>query len=151
MSQAKHSAPSFWAQALGYGGLTPFIGLACATGFWPLHQAMAATALLGYSATIASFLGAIHWGLAMRDPKGPSTGLLVWGVVPSLVAWMALMLPANHGLLLIALLLWACFAVDRVVYTRLNLRTWLPMRFLLTVVASLSCIAGASVLTQATP
>jgi hypothetical protein len=151
MSQAKHSAPSFWAQVLGYGGLVPFVGLALALGLWPLHQVQAAAGLLSYSATIASFLGAIHWGLAMRDPKGPSTGLLVWGVVPSLFAWIALMLSGAKGLLLIAALLWACFAVDRVVYTRAGLRAWLPMRLLLTAIASLSCIAGASVLTQATP
>lgn len=126
--------------------------------FWPQHQAMAASALLGYSATIVSFLGAIHWGLTMRDANGQSTSMLVWGVVPSLLAWVALLLPATHGLqttatglppvasglLLMAVLLWVCFAVDRVVYTRFSLRAWLPMRLLLTTVASLSCLASAA-------
>ncbi len=146
MSPAKHSTPSVWTQALGYGGLIPFVGLALAVWLWPLHQAKAASTLLAYSATIASFLGAIHWGMTMRDPQGQSTSLLVWGVLPSLSAWVALMLPAASGLLLIAALLWACFAVDRVVYTRSGLRAWLPMRLLLTAIASLSCITGAVVL-----
>lgn len=149
MSQAKNSTPSIWAQGLGYGGLIPFVGLALSVWLWPAHQAEAATALLGYSATIASFLGAIHWGLTMRDPQGQNRALLAWGVIPSLVAWVALMVPTWSGLLLIALLLWVCFAVDRIVYTRASLRGWLPMRLLLTAVASLSCIAGVMALRAA--
>lgn len=149
MSQAKNSTPSIWAQCLGYGGLIPFVSLALSVWLWPAHQAQIATVLLGYSATIASFLGAIHWGLTMRDPQGQNRALLAWGVIPSLVAWVAMMVPMSSGLLLIALLLWACFAVDRVVYTGAGLRAWLPMRFLLTTVASLSCIAGVMALRAA--
>lgn len=151
MSQFKQTSPSLTAQGLGYGGLVPFVGLALVIWLWPIHQAPAATALLAYGATIASFLGAIHWGLTMRDSQVQSTRLLAWGVIPSLVAWVALLLPAAQGMLLIAALLWACFAVDRVVYTRAGLRAWLPMRLLLTAIASLSCIASAIVLTHATP
>ena len=151
MSRVKSSTPSLWAQGLGYGGLIPFVGLALVVWLWPVYQDKAASALVGYGATIASFLGAIYWGLTMRDPQGQSKSLLAWGVVPSLVAWAALMLPVSSGLLLIALLLWACLAVDRVVYTRSGLRAWLPMRFLLTTVASLSCIASAVALIRATP
>ncbi len=151
MSLAKNSTPSLWAQSLGYGGLIPFVGLALAIGLGPLHQAKAASALLGYGATIASFLGAIYWGLAMRDPHGQSKSLLAWGVIPSILAWVALMLPATQGLLLLAVLLWACLAVDRVVYTRSGLRAWLPMRLVLTAVASLSCTASAVVLMGGAP
>ena len=149
MSQARPSSPTLWAQALGYSGLIPFVGLALAIWLLPAHQARVTSALLGYGATIASFLGAIHWGLTMRDPQGPNTSRLIWGVVPSLVAWLALMLPTLHGLLLIALLLWACFVVDRGVYTSSGLRAWLPMRLLLTLIASLSCIAGAMAMAMA--
>ena len=143
MNHSKRGAPSLFAQALGYGGLIPFVGLALAVGLWPTHQAMAASALLGYSATIVSFLGAIHWGLAMRDASGLSHSMLLWGVGPSLLAWLGLQLPLAHGLILMAVVLWICFAVDRVVYTRFSLRAWLPMRLLLTVVASLSCMGSA--------
>jgi hypothetical protein len=143
MSQAKLTTPSIAAQGLGYSGLLPFVSLALVIWLWPTHQARAASALLAYGATITSFLGAIHWGLTLRDPQGQSPRMLAWGVVPSLVAWVALMMPAAQGLLLSAVLLWACFAVDRMVYTRLGLRAWLPMRLLLTTIASLSCLAGA--------
>jgi len=124
------------------------VGLALAMGFLaPLHRALAASALLGYSATIASFLGAIHWGLTMRDASSPKDGMLAWGVMPSLMAWVALLLPTASGLLLVAALLWVCFAVDRAVYPRFGIRAWLPMRRLLTVVASLCCVAAAVQLT----
>jgi hypothetical protein len=144
MSNTVRSSPSVWAQALGYGGLLPFAGLALAVWLLaPAEQAWAASTLLAYSATILSFLGAIHWGLTMRDAGGQSQGLLAWGVVPSLMAWLALLLPAGTGLLLVAAALWLCFAVDRAVYTCLGLRAWLPMRLLLTTVASACCVAAA--------
>ena len=41
-----------------------------------------------YAALIVSFLGGIHWGLAFRHTE-PPLALLAWGVVPSLVAWVA--------------------------------------------------------------
>ncbi len=47
------------------------------------------------------------------------------------------------GLLLMAALLWVCFVVDRVLYPRHQLQAWLPMRLRLTLVASISCLAGA--------
>ena len=145
--KAKQPGPSLWARRLGVGGLVPFVGLAVAlwlvpSGDWPL----AGMALLGYGATIASFLGAIHWGLVMREGPAQSALMLLWGVVPSLLGWVALLLGHATGLLLIAALLWACFAVDRALYPRYQLQAWLPMRWRLTLVASISCLAGAAAL-----
>jgi hypothetical protein len=137
--------PSEWAQRLGFAGLLPFVLLAL--GVWvaePGQRAFAGLALAGYGAVIASFLGAIHWGLVMRDAPQQSLALLGWGVTPSLLAWVALMLSPPDGLLLIAAVLWACFAVDRVVYPRFQAQGWLPMRLALTCIASASCVAGAA-------
>ena len=64
------------------------------------------------------------------------------------LGWVALLLGGAPGLLLIAALLWACFAVDRVLYPRYQLHAWLPMRLRLTLVASASCLAGAAALLQ---
>jgi hypothetical protein len=139
------AGPPPWAVGLGYGGLIPFVGLSAALwlappGYWPL----AGKALLGYGATIASFLGAIHWGLVMRQESAQPSSSLLWGVLPPLLAWLALLLGPAAGLLLIATLLWACFAVDRVVYSRLQLQAWLPLRLQLTLVASACCLVGAA-------
>jgi Protein of unknown function (DUF3429) len=145
------AGPSLWARRLGFGGLIPFVSLAVALWVrwppeWSVHEPLVGTALLGYGATIASFLGAIHWGLVMRDGPVQHAPSLLWGVVPSLLAWLALLLGPATGLLLIAALLWACFVVDRVLYQRYRLQAWLPMRLQLTVVASISCVAGAAAL-----
>jgi hypothetical protein len=60
--------PSLAARCLGFGGLIPFVGLAATLWLVPsASQPLWAAALLGYGATICSFLGAIHWGLTMRD------------------------------------------------------------------------------------
>ena len=79
----------------------------------------------------------------MRDAAAQSRALLVWGVVPSLMAWLALLINPVAGLYLLAAGLWACFAVDWGVYRRLGVQAWLPMRLMLTVVASFCCVAGA--------
>ncbi len=144
VSAVTHSVPSAWAKRMGYGGLIPFVALALAV--WmsdPAYRATIGLALLGYGVTITSFLGAIHWGLVMRDVSMQSLPFLGWGVAPSLVAWIALLAGPVPGLFIIAGLLWACFAVDRQVYPRFQAQGWLPMRLALTLVASASCIGGA--------
>ncbi|NDP61720.1 DUF3429 domain-containing protein [Polaromonas sp.] len=133
-----------WAARLGYAGLLPFVILAVAT--WiapPAYRAQAGHALLAYGATIASFLGAIHWGLAMREPLAPQLGPFVWGVFPSLVAWVALLLPLSQGLVTLALLLGICLMVDWRRYPTYGLRKWLTMRLHLTLVAAVCLLAGA--------
>ena len=147
--KADQAGPSLWARRLGFCGLIPFVILAAV--LWverPVDWPLATMALVGYGATISSFLGAIHWGLVMRDGPAQSAPSLLWGVVPSLLGWLALLLGNAPGLLLIAALLWACFAVDRVLFRRYQLQAWLPMRLQLTLVASLSCLAGAAALLQ---
>jgi hypothetical protein len=125
---------------LGYAGLLPFVGLAGAS-LWlgHLENGQLAQALLAYGASILSFMGAINWGLALRNSAAPDSKLLLWGVVPSLLAWVALLVGTVPGLWLVLVGLWACFAVDRAVYPRFGLQGWLPMRLALTVVATLAC------------
>jgi hypothetical protein len=131
------------------GGLIPFVSLAAVLWLAPPGDwRLAKVALLGYGATIVSFLGAIHWGLVMREGPARPVPSLLWGVVPSLLGWVALLLGPVPGLLLIAALLWVCFAVDRVLYPRYQQQAWLPMRLRLTLVASVSCLAGVAALLQ---
>ena len=54
-------------------------------------------ASLDYAAVILAFMGAIHWGLAMRDRSGAGAGPYLWGVTPSLLAWLALLLVRLHN------------------------------------------------------
>jgi Protein of unknown function (DUF3429) len=132
------------ARGLGHAGLLPFV--LGALLLWLLDgeaHVYAAMALAAYAALIVSFLGGIHWGLAMRQPEAPPATLL-WGVVPSLVAWPAVLMPAHAGLVLLGVMLLVCYAVDRRSYPRLGAAGWLTLRFRLSAVASLACFIGAA-------
>ena len=134
------------AHVLGYAGLIPFVGLAVlALIDSPPEQALAAFALRAYAVTIVRFLGAIHWGLAMRQAQA-DTLLLVWGVAPSLLAWASLLIVPGAGSLLLAATLWLCFLVDRRMYPRFGLQTWLRMRLVLTTVASAACVISSGLI-----
>lgn len=138
------AAPPPLAQWLGYAGLLPFAGGALIV--WLVRAEalpFAAQALSAYAALIVSFLGGIHWGLALRQPA-PSARLLTWGVVPSLVAWMAVMMPASSGLVLSGAMLLATWAVDRQTYPGLGVAHWLTLRFRLSAGAALCCFVGAA-------
>ena len=89
---------------LGAAGLIPFVVLALSAPFLPAaHRAGALFALGAYGAVILSFLGGVRWGVAIAaaptDRDGTTlAGALVLSVVPSLAAWLALLLPPPSGL-----------------------------------------------------
>jgi hypothetical protein len=133
------SEPSGLALIYGVTGLIPFVGLAAVVLLSHEWRAVAAQALAGYGAVIVSFLGGLHWGLAMRSRAVPASELTS-GIALSLLAWGALLLPVGYGLLALGLVLIACWAVDRKLYPRYGLQAWVPMRTQLTMVAALSCM-----------
>jgi hypothetical protein len=138
------AAPAPAALRLGYAGLLPFVGGAALVWLLPVSpaQVFVAQALSAYAALIISFLGGIHWGHVMRG----ATGLppLAWGVLPSLLAWPALLMPAHAALVVHGVLLLACYAVDRRLYAAAGTAAWLTLRFRLSAVAALSCFIGAA-------
>ena len=137
------SPPSRVAAGLGHVALVPFV--AGAVLVWTIDASLrpaASLALAAYAAVVASFIGAIHWGLGFRQDGAP-TSLFGWGVVPSIVAWIAVLVPARDGLVALGLLLSVCYLVDRRVYPREGVAAWLPLRRRLTIPAALCCLAGA--------
>ena len=130
---------------LGYAGLIPFVLLAALA--WLVEPGLlpfVAIALAGYAATIVSFLGGIHWGIGFMKGNTAPQFHFVWGVVPSLIAWLALMMPAYAALPLLGMMVVACYVVDSKTYPAAGLASWLAMRLRLTVVATLSCMLGAA-------
>lgn len=82
-------------QWLGYAGLLPFV--AALLGFMfsgDLRQAYFAQQFIAYGAVILSFVGAVHWGRALGAGRLPVMRMSI-SILPALLAWAALLLPAR--------------------------------------------------------
>ena len=134
--------PTPTAKLLGYAGLIPFVALSALQYFLYTspHRDIFVLSLIAYGAGIVSFLGAIHWGFAMQQ-VAPNRLLFLWGVVPSLLGWLSVVLGSTSGLLILTSTLWLCFVVDYRIYPKFELAKWLVMRSILTAVASVSLVA----------
>lgn len=91
----RHQSAAGW---MGYLGLLPFIAAAAGVWFGP---AWLAGWLAAYGAVILSFVGAIHWGLAMKTPSSPPE-VFYASITPALVGWAALLVPRLVGLPVLA-------------------------------------------------
>jgi hypothetical protein len=88
----------------------------------PFHPTVSVVMLVTYSAVILSFLGGIHWGLALKimdDAPTSAVRLFVLSVVPALAAWALLFLvPDPHwqigGMLGVLIAVWAIDGLLRV-------------------------------------
>jgi hypothetical protein len=129
---------------LGLAGLLPFLGAGLlALGNDPVAAGRGLGALVAYGAVILAFLGGVHWGTALAEPVGypaPQTAgiqraRLGLGVVPSLVGWVALLLPQAlpepSGAWAALALLIAGFAGTTTVESRAARRGLLPRRYML--------------------
>jgi hypothetical protein len=123
---------------LGFGGLIPFVVLAA---MYPVTggevQGEIGRALVAYGAVIISFLGAVHWGLAISDEdSGNPSRRMLFSVLPALLGWLAILLPLVHGVALILTSLCLVYLVDRR-WGRLH-GWYMVLRGRLTLIASLS-------------
>ncbi|MFA9218643.1 MAG: DUF3429 domain-containing protein [Sphingomonadaceae bacterium] len=136
--------PPLQARLLGYGGLLPFVGLVAACQLDPGRAGAWQQMLLNYGAVILSFVGALHWGLAMADnalsPRERTTCYL-WSVMPALLGWLALLLDPVSASCLLA----TGFAVQLLRDWRVAIPAGLPAWFL-PLRIQLSCIAVLSLL-----
>ena len=113
------------AGVLGGLGLIPFVA---GTALVLLSDApWAVDALRFYAAAILSFLGGVHWGLGIAGRgTGPSWLRLGGSVVPSLVAWLALLLAPMPGLLLAATAFCLLLAADLLAVAQDAAPRWYP-------------------------
>jgi hypothetical protein len=143
---AAAAEPPLLAQRLSYAGLIPFVAGALLGWLvfpYPDAHAFVVDALAAYAALIISFLGGIHWGLAMRA-EAPGPHAFRWAVVPSLVAWLGVIMPAYAGLVVLGVMLVVCYQVDRRLYVESGLGHWLTLRFRLSAVAAFCCFLSAA-------
>lgn len=131
---------------LGAAGLIPFVVLACAGVLLAdrLHMQLL-PALAGYGAVILSFLGGVHWGMAIADSESVALGRrLVAAVIPSLIGWSALLMPIGIGLLVLAAAFVLLLMFDLRTLRRGEAPAWYPrLRWPLTIVVVASLMFGA--------
>ncbi len=134
-----------WAYRLGLGGLIPFVGLTLLVWIMPnALGGLAPEAQVLYAASILTFVGAVHWGVALTSDSqsaatvGPS---MLWSVVPSLYCWLVALLPPVQALPLLAAGLLIAWLVDRAIYPRFGVPAWfMRLRTVLTGVAATSLV-----------
>ncbi|MCE2574533.1 DUF3429 domain-containing protein [Komagataeibacter sp. FNDCR2] len=110
--------------------LLPLIGCTCAIVFLtPDYTPRLLTAAVGYGAVMLSFLGAVHWGLALERPDiipaGGTTRLtnlrLTMGGLPAFIGWVGLCAATVHelaGLMILIAGFGATAVVERMAWKR---------------------------------
>jgi hypothetical protein len=103
---------------LTLAGAIPFVLLGAAVMLDPIASDTAIQVLVCYGAVILSFVGAVHWGFALRDTAHPVNGvpltpavlgaerqLLVFGIIPAIIGSLALVAMLHFGVPALALFL----------------------------------------------
>ena len=92
---------------------------------------------------ILSFIGAVHWGMAMRGDRSPLW--FVWSVIPALYAWQPVVfLDTRFALLALVPGFLISWSVDRHATAAGLLPSWyMRLRHMLTLGASLALAAGS--------
>lgn len=126
--------------ALGFGGLIPFYGLAAATAWGDAAMQSFAQSLLAiYAATIIGFIGGIAWAMALLTrPDAPhlTRNLLVWSVIPPLLAAACFLAPLPARLWLLVMVLALAWIADKRFAIALNLPgQWIQLRAALSLLA----------------
>ena len=132
------------ANLMGFGGLIPFFVCAGAAHSGVAPWAGLALVICGiYAAVILSFVGAVHWGLAMQSDRSPRW--FVWSVLPALYAWLPIVfLDARTALLALMPGFLLCWSVDRRAAEAGLLPGWyMRLRHMLTLGAMMALAAGS--------
>ena len=138
------------AKWLGGFGAVPFVVFAISSTMLDgLYQAQAWYALAVYGAVILSFLGGVHWGLAIAE-FGTQLEQSAWrrlllSVVPSIIGWIALMISTVPGLLMMAASFGVMLWIDLTAARKGEVPGWYPkLRGPLSVVVIGCLLLGAA-------
>ncbi len=132
------------AKLMGFGGLIPFAG--CTALMYSGNPGLAVIGLFAnavYAAVILSFVGAIHWGLAMQEDR--SNYWYVWSIIPALIGWVAItLLDIRVSLLALAIGFTLSWSVDKQARLLGLIPQWyMTMRHILTAGATMCLLATA--------
>lgn len=109
---------------LGIVGLLPFWAPVALLIFPEASLAWSIMAQKAYAAAILAFLGAVHWGLAIADRSFATTWSAIWGVVPALAGWLALLMADTSGLIILGGALALSLLVDYLTLSGSPIARW---------------------------
>jgi hypothetical protein len=132
------------AKVLGYSGLVPFIFFSSLNWLDYTFVKDPHYYLMTYAAIILSFMGAIHWGVAMSVESDRKNYQLGISVIPPLLAWLALLLPEIYGYSILIISFSLLCLLDKAQNKRGVFPEWYyPMRVILTTVVVLCLIISS--------
>ena len=132
------------ASLMGFGGLIPFFVCAGVAHSGVAPWAGLALIIIGvYGAVILSFVGAVHWGLAMQGDR--TQRWFIWSVMPALYAWPPIVfLDSRTAVLALVPGFLMCWSVDRRVAAAGLIPAWyMRLRHMLTLGAAMGLAAAS--------
>ncbi|MFK7816607.1 MAG: DUF3429 domain-containing protein [Gammaproteobacteria bacterium] len=137
--QKQHATP----RQLGYLGLLPFM-VSGLLAWIPEYHHFAIKSITIYAAVIVTFIGGVHWGLAMQasktsnDRDDPSIrNQFIFSVIPSLVAWLAVIMAQPYTLIILAICFVSFWYWEKTTYNKALENWYITLRNQLTLVATL--------------
>jgi len=114
---------------LGYFGLVPFIAGAVASLLLIDFNNFIINAFQTYSLAILSFMGGVHWGLALVEGPSLSTRLCL-SVIPVIVGWFCvIVMPKDLALAVLGGAFIVQWLIDRSILASVSVPAWyLDMR-----------------------
>ena len=132
------------ASLMGFGGLIPFFVCAGIAHSGVAPWAGLALIIIGvYGAVILSFVGAVHWGLAMQGDR--TQRWFIWSVMPALYAWPPIVfLDSRTALLALVPGFLMCWSGDRRAAAAGLIPAWyMRLRHMLTLGAAMGLAAAS--------
>ena len=132
-------------RSMTYLGTIPLMGMAVL--MWLVHHEVhgfVAVAMTSYAGIVVSFLGGVHWGIGLRSGVKAPKLHFIWGAFAAFAGWFGVLMHPAAGMPFLALMFVICYVVDDRTWERAGLSEWLTVRFHATVLAVMSCLAGAA-------
>ncbi len=133
---------------LGYLGLLPFI-VSSLLVWVPEYHHYAVQSLTIYAAVIVTFIGGVHWGLAMQTSKTFSNHddqyirkQFIFSVIPSLVAWLAVVVAQQYSLIILTICFVSFWYLEKTIFSKALENWYTTLRNHLTLVATLFIVIG---------
>lgn len=140
------------ASVLLLAGTIPFVAAAFVLLFGNhtglgMFRPLASQAITTYAAVVVSFLGGIQWGIGIATfEQQPQTArsLFLLSVVPALLAWAMLFLPASASRMVVAMfLIGFVWIIDALLYLQKVIPPWFfRLRSLVSAVMIIALVIG---------